>query len=92
METIAPKGNLTLDDHKAVIGQIRAGTARKTDLVVDLAGVGQVDSLAVAHLLELVRNAQFNNHRILFANLPERLTKLVRLYEMGEHFQVAGED
>lgn len=91
METIAPKGNLTLDDHQAVLGQIRAGTARQADLVIDLAGVGQVDSLAIAHLLELVRNAQFNNHRILFANLPERLSKLVRLYEMGEYFQVAGD-
>lgn len=87
METITPKGNLTLHDHQGALAQIRAGVARKTDLLIDLSEVGQVDSLAVAHLLELIRNAQFNNHSVRFAHLPERLTKLVRLYELEDYFK-----
>ena len=50
------------------------------DVVVDLAGVTEVDSSALSLLFEWRRAARQNNCRITFNNLPESLQTLAALY------------
>ena len=54
------------------------------DLVVDLAGVTEVDSTALSLLFEWRRTAQQKNLRISFRNLPESLKSLAALYGVTE--------
>ncbi len=50
------------------------------DLVIDLAQVEAVDSAAVSLLLSWLRRAQSNQVAISFANVPDNLLSLARLY------------
>ena len=55
-----------------------------SDLIVDLAGVTEVDSTALSLLFEWRRTAQQKNLRISFRNLPESLKSLAALYGVTE--------
>jgi phospholipid transport system transporter-binding protein len=65
-----------LDEGKAAIG---AG-ARS----VDLAGVGELDSSALALLLAWLREARRQGRELAFANLPQGLTTIARLYGVAD--------
>lgn len=64
---------------------IRAGkeSIKAGDVLVDLAGVAQVDSSAVSMLLEWTRTAQVHGRKIEFVNLPGNLADLIELYDVG---------
>jgi phospholipid transport system transporter-binding protein len=53
-------------------------------IVVDLAGVTEVDSAAVSLLLEWRRQARTANRTIEFANVPVNLQSLAVLYGVSE--------
>ena len=53
-------------------------------LVVDLAKVEAVDSAAVSLLLSWLRRAQRDQVAIFFANVPDNLMSLARLYGVAE--------
>lgn len=53
-------------------------------VVVDLAGVTEVDSAAVSLLLEWRRTALAGGRRIEFIHLPANLTSLAALYGVAE--------
>jgi phospholipid transport system transporter-binding protein len=54
------------------------------DIVVDLAGVTEVDSSAVSLLLEWRRTAQAASRRVEFANIPPNLKSLADLYGVAD--------
>ena len=54
------------------------------ELVVDLGKVEAVDSAAVSLLLSWIRRAQLNKVVISFANVPDNLLSLARLYGVAE--------
>jgi len=53
-------------------------------LVVDLGKVEAVDSAAVSLLLSWLRRAQSNQVTLSFANVPDNLLSLARLYGVAE--------
>jgi len=53
-------------------------------LVVDLGKVETVDSAAVSLLLSWLRRGQLNQVAISFANVPDNLMSLARLYGVAE--------
>lgn len=82
------EGSITIDNVVAVVARGIALFARD-DLVVDLKRVTEVDSSAVSLLLEWQREARHRNHRLCFANMPNKLQSLVRLYGLSELIQLA---
>ena len=72
MDTVASLFNTSLQPEKE-------GT-----LVIDLAQVEAVDSAAVSLLLSWLRRTQSNKVSIAFANAPENLLSLARLYGVLE--------
>lgn len=58
-------------------------------VVVDLAGVTEVDSAAVSLLLEWRRAAGSAHRRIDYVNLPDNLKSLAALYGVSELLQEA---
>lgn len=81
-------GGLTMDTVAALFD-----TALKPDgkgpLVIDLAQVEAVDSAAVSLLLSWLRRAQRENVSISFANVPENLLSLARLYDVAKLLPLA---
>ena len=82
-ERMVLSGALTLANVAAVLrdGNAAIGEGVRT---VDLAEVGELDSSALALLLAWLREAKRQNRSLSFANLPQGLTTIARLYGVAE--------
>ena len=82
-ERMVVSGALTLANVAAVLheGNAAIGEGGRT---VDLAEVGELDSSALALLLAWLREAKRHNRSLSFANLPQGLTTIARLYGVAE--------
>jgi phospholipid transport system transporter-binding protein len=76
-------GSVTIHNVAAVVEQGVALFDRGGE-IIDLSQVEDVDSSAVSMLLEWQREAARRRRRIDFVNMPEKLTSLVRLYDLFE--------
>jgi phospholipid transport system transporter-binding protein len=74
--------SLTLRDAPAVLESLRSAFAAETGDVwrIDAAPVSQVDTSALAVLLECARIANAGQRRLEIAGVPPRLADLARLY------------
>jgi len=82
-ERMLVSGALTLAGAAAELAQgnaaIAAGARR-----VDLSGVGELDSCALALLFAWQREAKGLGRELAFENLPQGLTTIARLYGVAE--------
>jgi phospholipid transport system transporter-binding protein len=76
-------GALTLASVAADLAQGKAAIAAGVRSV-DLGGVGELDSSALALLLAWLREAKRLGRELAFANLPQGLTTIARLYGVAE--------
>ncbi|MFY9314160.1 MAG: STAS domain-containing protein [Burkholderiales bacterium] len=76
-------GALTLASVAADLAQGKAAIAEGV-CSVDLGGVGELDSSALALLLAWLREAKRLGRELVFANLPQGLTTIARLYGVAE--------
>jgi phospholipid transport system transporter-binding protein len=72
-------GPVTMENVTAVLAEGNA-LFKTPRVVVDLAGVTEVDSAAVSLLLEWRRAAGKENRRVDFENVPPNLESLAELY------------
>ena len=81
-------GALTLASVAAVLreGSTAIGQGVRT---VDLGEVGELDSSALALLLAWLREAKLQNRDLVFANLPQGLTTIARLYGVADLLPVS---
>lgn len=56
----------------------------KSDLTVDLKSLQEVDSSALAVLLEWIRHSKTQQIKIKFINIPKNLSSLATLYGVSE--------
>ena len=56
----------------------------RSDLVIDLAQITEVDSSAISMLLEWQRKARGQNRRLCFSNIPKNMENLAQLYGISE--------
>ena len=77
------EGALTMTNATAVLAESERAF-QGPRIVVDLAGVTEVDSSALSLLLEWRRRAAADNRAIEYANLPENLKTLAALYGISE--------
>jgi phospholipid transport system transporter-binding protein len=87
-ERLVVSGSLTLANVAAVLaeGNAAIGEGART---IDLAEVGELDSSALALLLAWLREAKRRNLSLAFANLPQGLTTIARLYGVAELLPVS---
>lgn len=79
---IRPEGPLTLDtvaERIAALGTPAAGV-----LCVDLSGVSDIDSSAVALLLDWQRQARSGGVQLQFSCAPENLRRLIAVYGVAD--------
>ncbi len=87
-ERMIVSGALTLASVTAVLreGSAVIGQGVRT---VDLGEVGELDSSALALLLAWMREAKQQNRELQFANLPQGLTTIARLYGVADLLPVS---
>lgn len=89
-EVLALEGALSFERLPAVLVESRAYTSRDDlpdRLTIDFAAITDVDSSAVALLLEWRREAARLGKTLLFVNLPANLLALADLYGVAELIQ-----
>ena len=76
-------GALTLANVATVLreGNVAIGEGVRT---IDLREVGELDSSALALLLAWLREAKQHSRNLSFANLPQGLSAIARLYGVAE--------
>ncbi len=82
-DRILVEGPVTLDTAPALAGEIEPYLASGA-AVVDLGGVTDIDSSAVALVLEWRRQAERHSVTLRLANAPEALQNLAKLYGVLE--------
>jgi len=82
-ERLIVSGSLTLASVAAALSEGNAAIAEGVQ-TVDLAEVGELDSSALALLLAWLREAKRQNRSLVFANPPQGLTTIARLYGVAE--------
>jgi phospholipid transport system transporter-binding protein len=87
-ERLVVSGAVTLAGVAALLEQGRAQILQGAR-VVDLAGVTELDSSALAMLLAWLREARSRDRELAFTGLPEGLTAIARLYGVAELLSVA---
>jgi phospholipid transport system transporter-binding protein len=87
-ERMVVSGSLTLANVAAVLAEGNAAIVEGAR-TVDLADVGELDSSALALLLAWLREARRRNLDLVFANLPQGLTTIARLYGVAELLPVS---
>jgi phospholipid transport system transporter-binding protein len=82
-DRMAVSGPLTLANVAAALGEGNAaiGAGARS---VDLGGVGELDSSALALLLAWLREAKRRGGDLAFTNLPQGLTTIARLYGVAD--------
>lgn len=55
-----------------------------SDVTVDFSEVGEVDSTCCAMMVMMQRTTQVNDRKVTFVNLPEKLSRLVELYDLNK--------
>lgn len=88
-EVLRLDGALTMSTAGALVEQGRA-KAREGDLRVDLSGVAEADSAALALLLDWLRSARDAGHGFAIDGLPAGLKSLAALYGVDELLGVQG--
>jgi phospholipid transport system transporter-binding protein len=82
------QGRITIDNARTLLADgLRQFS--KDGLVVDLSQLEEVDSSAVSLLLEWLREAQRNQRKLRFTNLPDNLKSLAILYGVLDLIQPA---
>lgn len=87
-ERMIVSGAVTLASVATLLEQGRAQILQGAR-VVDLAGVTELDSSALAMLLAWLREARSRNRELAFAGFPEGLTAIARLYGVDGLLAVA---
>jgi phospholipid transport system transporter-binding protein len=82
-DALVVEGALTLATVPALAGAAR-DHLRQGARVVDLRGVTEVDSSAIALALEWLRQAAEGGSSLRFANLPAAMQNLAKLYGVSE--------
>ena len=89
-EVLSPEGPLSFDNLSGVLGQAEAFAARADlpqRLTVDFSRVSEVDSAALALLLEWRRVAERRKVELVFTHLPANLLALASLYGIEQLVQ-----
>lgn len=78
-----PQGPLTLDTVTRQLGALD-GLSSPGEVVVDLSGVTEADSSAVALLLAWTRNVAAGGRMLKLVSVPNGLQRLIAVYGLAE--------
>jgi anti-sigma B factor antagonist len=85
---LAPSGDIDLD----VSQQLRQALLQRLDdtgaVLVDMAGVGYIDSSGIAALIEAFQHARKRGLRFALARVPERAMRVIKIARLDRVFPI----
>lgn len=81
-------GQLVVDKAHNVLVESKELSLPKSGLTLDFANVWAVDSSAIALILAWLRRAKSEGVTLTFANVPDNLKTLIKLYSLQEVVQL----
>jgi len=82
----------TLPQYRKVVDQIMAelDTANRSNLnfIVDYGGIEDIDSTALANILDRLKNDVRSDHKVVFINVPEKFQSIVELHKMEKSIKI----
>lgn len=88
-DVISVEGELTIETVPAMVSALSAHLRKGGAQQVDLSGVSEVDSSAVALLLEWQRQAGAGGSSLTWTGVPSSLENLAKLYGVQELLPLA---
>jgi phospholipid transport system transporter-binding protein len=80
MATIALPARITMNDARATLAQLQAQLQAADAPVIDAAALVDLDTAAIAVLLDCQRQAQAGGKQLQLVGAPAKLGQLARLY------------
>jgi phospholipid transport system transporter-binding protein len=76
-------GDILVDSANSLLEISKALTIER-DAVIDMQGVGEIDTAAVSLMLEWKRRSVIEGQPLKFTNIPKGLASLLQLYEVTD--------
>ncbi len=86
-DSLQVSGSVTIATVSALFNEglkLQGGNKLSSEMLIDLARLEKVDSSAVSLMLAWLREAQRNKVNLRFANAPDNLLSLAKLYGVAE--------
>ena len=82
----------TLPRYREVIDQLitEIGAAQKSNLkfIMDYGGIDDVDSSALANIIDRLKNDVRCDHKVMFINVPEKFKELLAIFKLQDSIEV----
>lgn len=82
----------TLPQYREVIDNLikEIDAAHKSNLkfIMDYGGIDDVDSSALANIVDRLKNDVRCDHKVMFINVPEKFKELLALFKLGNSIEV----
>lgn len=87
---VAPSGDVDLSTSRELQGQIKSALQGKPQrLVVDLLGVGYMDSSGVATLVEAMQIARRQSTDLVLCNMQDKVRSIFEIARLDRVFKIA---
>jgi len=60
--------------------------------IVDYGGISEIDSSALANILDRLKNDVRSDHKVVFINVPDKFKSIVELHRMEDSIQIYGSE
>jgi len=84
MQTFEVTGDMTFERATAVFDAINLSIIDYDEITINLAAVERSDSAALAIMLEWTNQAQKNQKKVYFSNVPNQLMRLIELTHLDK--------
>ncbi|HQP11121.1 MAG TPA: STAS domain-containing protein, partial [Candidatus Omnitrophota bacterium] len=82
----------TLPEYRKIIDELmtKLDVPHKDNIVfiMDYGGIEDVDSSALANIIDRLKNDVRCDHRVMFINVPEKFKELVALFKIGDTIEI----
>jgi len=82
----------TLPDYRAIISNLMKefDTVNKKNLnfIMDYSLISDIDSSALANILDRLKNDVRSDHKVVFINVPEKFKSIVEIHHMEEKIHI----
>lgn len=82
-------GELTFYTATKLCQQVTKLYKAESDMTIDLAQVEKCDSASLVLLLKIIENYDNSGYKVVFTNIPESISTLIRLYNLQEIIKAA---
>lgn len=83
---VSPSGDVDLEVSQQLRGVLLERIEQAGDVIVDMSGVGYIDSSGIAALIEAFQTARKRQRRFALARVPERALRVLKIARLDRVF------